>query len=126
MLEGIVFQSVEFYQDASGCPVRDFLDRLDDVRRAKLLAAIKLLEEHGPTLPFPYSSQIEGRLRELRTRSADERLRVMYFGDARRVFVLVHAFLKHTEKTPSRDIEVAGSRMNAHVERLRKRRGRKK
>ena len=117
---------VEFYEDDSGCPVRDFLDGLDDARRAKLLAAIKLLEEHGPTLPFPYSSQIEGKLRELRTRSADERLRVMYFGDPKRAFVLLHAFMKHTGKTPSRDIEVARSRVKAHVERLKKKRGRKK
>jgi phage-related protein len=50
----------------------------------------------------------------------------MYFGDPRRVFVLVHAFMKHPGKTPSRDIEVAGSRMKAHVERLKKERSRKK
>jgi phage-related protein len=118
--------TIEFYGDESGCPVRDFLDKLNEARRAKLLAAIKLLEELGPTLPFPYSSQIDGKLRELRTRHADEHLRVIYFGDPRRVFVLVHAFMKHTAKTPSRDIEVAGSRMKAHVERLKKGRSRKK
>ena len=117
---------LEFYEDESGCPVRDFLDTLNDARRARLLAAIKLLEEHGPTLPFPYSSQIEGKLRELRTRSADERLRVIYFGDPRRAFVLVHAFMKRTGKTPAGDIEVAETRMKSHVERLKKRRSGKR
>jgi len=60
--------AVEFYEDESGCPVRQFLDELPAPQRAKLLALIRLLEEPGPTLPFPYSSQIRGKLRELRTR----------------------------------------------------------
>lgn len=55
---------VEFYEDETGCPVRDFLDGLDRFQRPKVLATIKLLEEQGPTLPFPYSSQIRGKLLE--------------------------------------------------------------
>jgi len=59
---------VDFYEDAeSNYPVERFLDELAEKHRAKLLALIKMLNEYGPTLPFPYSSQVEGKLRELRT-----------------------------------------------------------
>jgi hypothetical protein len=43
---------------------------------------ISKLKEHGTTLPFPYSSQVDGRLRELRTGFGKTRLRILYFGDA--------------------------------------------
>lgn len=107
---------VDVYADEIGCPVQEFLDGLDRPRPAKVLALIKLLEEEGPTLPFPYSSQIQGTLRELRTRYADDRFRVLFFGSPRRVFVLLHAFTKRTETTPLQDIEIAESRMKKHLD----------
>jgi len=58
----------EFYQDEEGSePVKDFLLSLDAKRRGKLLQIIQILSEFGHTLPFPYSSQVEGKIRELRT-----------------------------------------------------------
>lgn len=103
---------VEFYEDdQEGCPVRDFLGDLDVPRRAKVLAIIRLLEEEGPALPFPYSSQVRGKVRELRTQYQSENLRVLYFGSPTRTFILLHAFSKRTAKTPSRDIGMAERRM---------------
>ena len=103
---------IEFYEDDhDGCPVRDFLDDLDVPRRAKVLAIIRLLEEQGPTLPFPYSSQVRGKVRELRTQYQDENFRVLYFGSPTRTFVLLHAFTKRTAKTPPREIAMAERRM---------------
>lgn len=45
-------------------PVEGFLEALDPPRRAKVLAVIRLPQEQEPTLPFPYASQVRGRLRE--------------------------------------------------------------
>ena len=60
---------IELYErDDGACPVEDFLNGLDEPPRAKVLALIQLLAEQGPALPFPYSSQVRGRTRELRTR----------------------------------------------------------
>ena len=89
--------TVTFYEsDEEGCAVQSFLDSLDNKRRAKVLAMIRLLEEQRPTLPFPYSSQVRGKIRELRAHYGDEHYRVLYFGAPRRVFVLLHAFEKRT------------------------------
>lgn len=116
---------IEFYEDATGCPVREYLDTLERRRRAKLLAIIKLLEEQGPDLPFPYSSQVRGKLRELRARFAGEQYRVLYFGDPGRRFVLVHAFAKNTERLLASDIEVAESRMARWLEIHKRQRGKR-
>ena len=109
---------IEFYErEEDGCPVQDFLNALDKPPRAKVLALIRLLAEQGPTLPFPYSSQVQGRIRELRTRHGRERLRVLYFGAPTREWVLLHAFIKQSPKTPERDIRIAEARMTEYLER---------
>src|SRR5258707_8770214 len=73
--------TVDFYVDADGdAPVEVFLNGLPKKHRAKHLGLIAKLREHGPTLPFPNSSQVDGRLRELRTRFGKTRLRILYFG----------------------------------------------
>ncbi len=111
--------SVEFFEDEDdGCPVQDFLDDLDKPRRAKVVAVVALLGEHGPNLPFPYSSQVRGKIRELRTQYGKERYRVLYFGAPARVFVLLHALEKSTEKIPEGDIKTAEARMKKYLTQL--------
>lgn len=108
---------VEFYQsDEDACPVQDFLEELDKPSRAKVVAVIALLGEQGPTLPFPYSSKVRGKIRELRTQYGKERYRVLYFGGPKRMFVLLHALEKSTDKIPERDIKVAEERMKRYLE----------
>ena len=105
---------VEFYQNENGqAPVRDFLLSLQPKARGKVLQVIQILSEFGIDLPFPYSSQVEGRLRELRARYGKNQYRVLYYGDADRVFVLLHAFEKRSQKLPQREIRIAIERMNA-------------
>jgi hypothetical protein len=115
--------SVEFYEGPDGsAPVETFLDGLPKQQRAKTLALIKLLEEQGTGLPFPYSSQVRGRLRELRTRFGKTRLRILYFADSRRIFMLLHRVIKSTEKLPESDIQKAEERIAVHALRLERRR----
>lgn len=60
--------TVDFYEEEDGsAPVERFISQLSRQPKAKALAIVKRLEEVGPTLPFPYSSQVRGKLRELRT-----------------------------------------------------------
>ncbi len=114
---------VDFYEEEDGsAPVEEYLDNLPKQQRARAMALVKLLEEQGPNLPFPYSSQVRGRLRELRARFGKTRLRILYFGDAERTFVLLHGLIKTTDKLPEADIRRAEQRMAAHA----RRRGRSK
>src|SRR5712692_7317779 len=114
---------VDFFVDVHGqAPVEEFLGSLPVQHKAKALALIKMLEQEGPNLPFPYSSQVQGKLRELRTQQGKDKLRILYFGDARRVFVLLHGIVKRSAQLPEEDIRMAESRMEQHARRLEGRR----
>lgn len=107
---------VDFYLDEAGvAPVEHFLIHLPQQQRAKLIALIRLLEQAGPSLPFPYSSQIRGKLRELRTQHGKDRFRIFYFADLTRTFILLHATIKRTAKTSEEDISIAEKRMVLHI-----------
>jgi phage-related protein len=107
---------LEYYEDEHGrFPVLEFLDGLSEREAAKVYQLIQMLEEYGPALPFPYSSQIEGRLRELRTRLGKVRYRVLYYGDENRQFVLLHGLRKQTEKLPNSDKAAAVARMKRDI-----------
>jgi hypothetical protein len=90
--------------------------------KAKALALIKMLEREGPSLPFPYSSQVRGKLRELRTQQGKDKLRILYFGDANRVLVLLHGIVKRSAKLPEEDIRAGEARMELHNRRLEEKR----
>ena len=54
---------IDFYTgDDGSLPVRAWLDTVPQDVRGKVLARIELLRTGGPTLDYPYTSQIEGKL----------------------------------------------------------------
>src|SRR6267378_443759 len=114
---------VDFFLDERGrAPVEEYLTGLPVEHRAKLMALIKMLEQEGPNLPFPYSSQVRGKLRELRTQQGKDKLRILYFGDARRVFILLHGIVKRSAQLRQEDIRTAEARMELHNRRLEEKR----
>ena len=104
--------AIEFYEDEAGKrPVEEFLERLSEPQVGKILQVLQMLEEWGPRLPFPYSSQVEGRLRELRVHYGRTLYRVFYYADAQRTFVLLHAFEKRSQALPESELRLALKRM---------------
>ncbi|MBZ5545593.1 MAG: type II toxin-antitoxin system RelE/ParE family toxin [Acidobacteriia bacterium] len=112
---------VEFYADEAGrYPVGDVLHQLPKDQLGKVLQVLRMLEERGPHLPFPYSSQVEGPLRELRVHYGRALYRILYYGDVTRTFVLLHMLAKRTAKLPLQDILIAKRRMAQDQEMKRK------
>lgn len=106
---------VDFYEEEDGsAPVEAFLSGLPVRHRAKALAIVRLLEERGAALPYPYSSRVKGKIRELRTQYAKDKIRILYFGDTKRRFVLLHGLVKRIEKLSGEDIQIADKRMQKH------------
>ncbi len=101
--------------------MEEFLDSLPDRYVGKVLQVIQMLEERGPSLPFPYSSQVEGKLRELRAHFGKVQYRILYYGDVRGVFILLHAFRKKTARIPEREKLLALQRLS-NDEQIKKRR----
>lgn len=102
-----------YYRDADGRqPVNDFIDKLSPERQEEIDYTISLLNRLGssdPPLPFPYSSQVEGQLRELRCHYGRELHRIFY-RRSRNPFVLLHAIEKRSAALPRPDIEFAKTR----------------
>jgi len=109
---------IEFYKDINGRePLTEFLNDLPIKTRVKVVKLIDLLAEYGVLLKEPYTRQIRGKLRELRVKDNIGHVRVFYFTFTGRRFVLLHGFLKKTDKTPEREIELAEKRMMDFIER---------
>ncbi len=68
-------------------------DTLSEGEQIDIDTAVRLLEQRGPHLPFPYSSGVSkakhGHMRELRIQHAGRPYRVLYAFDPRRVAILL-------------------------------------
>lgn len=99
---------VEFYELPDGTePVRLFLESLDPKMHAKVLREIDLLVENGPELRLPHSRPVGDGIFELRIKQSSNISRVMYFFFIRNKAVLTNGFIKKTQKTPKKEIELA-------------------
>jgi len=127
-----------YYRAADGSePVAEFLDEefpLESKKKhpsqAELLAAAKKraaidlqidrlngLANNDPPLPFPYTSQIEGPLRELRCHHGRALYRVLY-RRSENLFILLHIFRKTSGAVPSAEIEIAKQRWDDFKKRM--------
>jgi len=89
------------------------LEALPEDMRARLSRIANLIEEVGlEHVAEPHVKRLEGRLWELRLSGRSGISRALYVTAAGRRVVIVRVFLKKTEKTPRREIELALSRAN--------------
>lgn len=85
--------------------VREFIARQPEECQAEYLAVIERLETDG-FLIEPFAKKLDRELFELRLRRGRQ-VRVLYFYDTGDFVVGVHAFVKKTQKTPTREIKQA-------------------
>ena len=104
---------IEFYQDSHGnIPVQDFICQQSAKVEAKIYRHIDLLQDFGLSLGQPYVEKLAGSdVWELKIRYGSNRYRILYFAFSGRRFILLHAFLKKTTKTPKNEIEIAQDRI---------------
>lgn len=114
---------VEFYQKDDGQePIKDFLielknkaktSKIERVRIDKMLTYIRVLERMGTRAGLPYVKHIEGDIWELRPLKD----RIFFFFHKDNTYVLLHHFLKKTQKTPKNEIKIAKDRMAKYMKR---------
>jgi len=77
------------------------------------------MEVFGPDLGLPHTRAMGEGLFELRLKAAEGVARVFYCTMVGRKIVVLHQFIKKTDKTPPRELETARRRMrevkNAHT-----------
>jgi phage-related protein len=103
---------VEYYEKENGeTPVMDFIASLPAKHIAKALWEIRLLAQLGTALRMPYADSIKGDrykgLWELRIQQGSDISRIFYFLPVGKTFILLHGFLKKTDKTPPQELKTA-------------------
>ena len=90
-------------------PLQEFLNELPVKHHAKALRDIDVLQKYGTALTEPHVKHISGKLWELRIKSASDISRIFYFIPIGKNIVLLHGFVKKTQKTSNREIEIANN-----------------
>lgn len=105
----MVEYKVKFFADPESGhnPVRDYLDKVSDKERIKILKYVEFLREHQGILDEPYARHIRDKIRELRVDFGRNRHRIFFFTLVGKNIILLHAFLKQTAKTPESEITKA-------------------
>jgi phage-related protein len=80
---------------------------------ADLLHIFELIEENGLNIGKHYTKPISGHkgLFEIRAKAASGIGRSLYCYNVGRTIIILHSFVKKTEKTPSKAISIALERM---------------
>ena len=109
------------YKDEFG----EWWSDLSEEQQDAVAARVELLMEHGPNLPFPYSSDVRGsrhgRMRELRAQQAGRSIRVFYAFDPRRTSILLVGGDKTgNDRFYQEYVPIADDLYDEHLEELRK------
>ena len=114
---------VIFYSDSNGNePIAEFIselrqksytDKNSRINLNKIVAYIDLLCEKGTRIGEPVTKYIEDDIWELRP--IDNRILFAFYKD--NIFILLHHFIKKTNKTPQREIQQAKRNLKEYRER---------
>ncbi len=102
---------INFFKNGDRSPIEDWLNDLPIGTRSKILRHIELLKDNGPFLKEPFVKHIKNKIYELRTKDKDGIYRILYFLYKEKTFILLHGFVKKTDKTPGDAINIAEKRM---------------
>ena len=105
--------SINYWRNLSGkAPVEKYIDSIDNKEeRAEMLSLLKGIQENGTDAIGVEFRQIEGKLWEIKIRTHGKQHRIFYVMLKGNEMVLLHAYLKKTQKAPTKEIEVAKQRM---------------
>jgi phage-related protein len=78
---------------------------------ARFLRYAEMMEAFGPDLGMPHTRALGSGLFELRIKAVEGIARVFYCTVVDNRIVFLHQFVKKTEKTPAKELDIARQRM---------------
>lgn len=78
---------------------------------ARYLRLTETMAEFGPNLGMPHTRAMGDGLFELRVKNKEGIARVFYCTTVRSRVVMLHGFVKKSQKTPPRELQLARSRL---------------
>ena len=77
---------------------------------ANLLHILEMIEEYGPALGKPHTAALGEGLFEVRAKGKEGIGRSLFCTVKNEEIVIVHSFIKKTQKTPKKDLKLARKR----------------
>jgi len=79
--------------------------------QARYIGLTSRMIEYGPNLGLPHTNAFGGGLFELRIKGVEGIARVFFCTMVKQEIVMLHSFIKKTQKTPEKELKVAKLRM---------------
>ena len=99
--------TVEFFNETA----RGELEALPEDIRARFERIVALIKSKGlAQVREPYVKHLEGKLWEMRMKGRDGIARSIYVAASGQRIVLLHSFMKKTQRTPKSELEIARAR----------------
>ena len=116
--------TIEFYEDKDGkSEIVEYLHQLqnnpnkdNNIKFKKIISYIDNLSIYGLSLGEPYIKHLDKEIWELRP----IRDRILFASWCNNKFILLHIFMKQTQKTPKREIEKAKKLLENYKKRSEK------
>jgi len=102
MVYSITYYSREVQEDILNLPV---------TLQARYIALTDRMIEYGPNLGLPHTDAFGGGLFELRLNGAQGIARVFFCTMVEQEIVMIHSFIKKTQKTPEKELKLAKKRI---------------
>jgi len=99
--------SIEYYSEK----LEKEILKLPDGLLARYIHLTDLMVEFGSNLGMPHTKPIETGLFELRIKGKEGIARIFYCTKVGKRIVMLHMFIKKTQKTPRKDLKLAIHRM---------------
>lgn len=87
------------------------IDAWPDGIRARYIALTLRMVEYGPNLGMPHTEALGGGLFEIRAKGREGIGRAFYCALKGQRLVILHEFVKKSQKTPKRELRLARKRM---------------
>jgi phage-related protein len=91
--------------------VQDEIVSLPVTLQARYIALTNRMLEYGPHLGLPHTDAFGGGLFELRLKGVEGIARVFFCTMVGQEIVMLHSFIKKTQKTPEKELKIAKQRM---------------
>jgi len=91
--------------------VQEEIMNLPDTLQARYIGLTQRMIEYGPHLGLPHTEAFGSGLFELRLKGAEGIARVFFCTMVKQEIVMLHSFIKKTQKTPQKELNIARLRM---------------
>lgn len=107
--------SVVYYTSVSGeNPVKRFLESLQKIQKSKVFRIFQNIEMYGLSTALPHLKKLTGTpLWEIRILGQDN-IRILYVTIHLDSILLLHGFVKKTQKTPNKEINTTLKRLREY------------